>query len=398
MRLVFTVGLVAFLMRLSTPQIALQDEAAGVSGWDQEGAAKYLDDRMDAWFASAEKLETGTSETTCVSCHTAVPYALARPALREAMGVSTVTPQELRLIDEVRRRVETYGSHEVVYDLDEVKKKEAQGTEAVLNVLVLANADAWQERRHPSASTEKALEQLWETQGPDGAWDWFEFGLEPFETVDSKYYGAALAAFAIGTAPGVSTSETGDARVGIERLDGYLNEMYSQQNLFNRVHALLASTRLKDLLTPEQRERLIAELRSRQRSDGGWSLDTLGPWRWSKSTPPFKAPGTPNASLVSESDGYATGLIVYTLRETGVPTNDPAVKKGLQWLRANQRVLQIDQQAWTAWRAYSLNFDREHGGEKGEPWRRMFMSDAATAFAVLALVDGRERPVGHSGG
>ena len=39
-----------------------------------------------------------------------------------------------------------------------------------------------------------------------------------------------------------------------------------------------------------------------------------------------------------------------------------------------------------AWRAHSLNFDREHGGEKGEPWRRMFMSDSATAFAVLALV------------
>mgnify|MGYP001191853070 CR=1 FL=1 len=27
----------------------------------------------------------------------------------------------------------------------------------------------------------------------------------------------------------------------------------------------------------------------------------------------------------------------------------------------------------------------EHGGDKGEPWRRMFMSDLATAFAVLAL-------------
>ena len=40
----------------------------------------------------------------------------------------------------------------------------------------------------------------------------------------------------------------------------------------------------------------------------------------------------------------------------------------------------------SAWRAYSLNFDREHAGDKGEPWRRMFMSDLATGFAVLALV------------
>ena len=40
----------------------------------------------------------------------------------------------------------------------------------------------------------------------------------------------------------------------------------------------------------------------------------------------------------------------------------------------------------SAWRAHSLNFDREHAGDKGEPWRRMFMSDLATGFAVLALV------------
>ena len=37
------------------------------------------------------------------------------------------------------------------------------------------------------------------------------------------------------------------------------------------------------------------------------------------------------------------------------------------------------------WHAHSLNYDREHGGEKGEPWRRLFMSDTATAFAILAL-------------
>ena len=42
--------------------------------------------------------------------------------------------------------------------------------------------------------------------------------------------------------------------------------------------------------------------------------------------------------------------------------------------------------AWAPWRAHSLNYDREHGGAKGELWRRMFMSDLATAFAVLALI------------
>jgi len=62
------------------------------------------------------------------------------------------------------------------------------------------------------------------------------------------------------------------------------------------------------------------------------------------------------------------------------------VSKGLQWLRANQSKVEVNQQSWTAWRAHSLNYDRERGGDKGEPWRRMFMSDSATAFAALALI------------
>jgi hypothetical protein len=40
-----------------------------------------------------------------------------------------------------------------------------------------------------------------------------------------------------------------------------------------------------------------------------------------------------------------------------------------------------------AWRAHSLNYDREHGGEKGEAWQCLFKSDTATAFAILALED-----------
>src|SRR5262249_42893301 len=156
--------------------------------------------------------------------------------------------------------------------------------------------------------------------------------------------------------------------------------------LFSRVWLLLASTRLKDLLTKEQREALVTELQGRQGADGGWALASLGAWRWSKTAEPFRAPGTTDAALLAKSDGYATGLIVYSLRQAGLPASHPAVSKGLQWLRGNQGNVQIGQHSWTAWRAHSLNFDREHGGEKGEPWRRMFMSDSATAFAALALI------------
>ena len=385
-RLAITVVLTVLLLGFVTQRAAPRDDRAASGGWDREGAARYLDERMHVWFANAKKLRTGQSETVCVSCHTTVPYVLARPALRRAMHVSAITPEEVRLFEETTRRVESYGAHQPLYDHSESKKTESRGTEAVLNALILASADAAQGRREPSAPTQQALKRLWETQRPDGAWDWLDFGLEPFETVGGVYYGATLAALAIGSAPGSPTNRAAQTSAGVARLRGYLKEEYAAQSLFNRTWLLLASTRLNDLLTSTQRAALITEIQGRQRDDGGWALDSLGTWRWGKTSAPFRAPGTPDAALLAKSDGYATGLIVYTLRQAGLPVGQPAVSRGLQWLRANQQDVQISQHSWRAWRAHSLNFDREHGGEKGEPWRRMFMSDSATAFAVLALV------------
>jgi hypothetical protein len=148
---------------------------------------------------------------------------------------------------------------------------------------------------------------------------------------------------------------------------------------------------LNDVLSRANREErdnldnLIGELQRRQRDDGGWSLEGLGGWRWNKTTAPFESPGTRDLSLAAKSDGYATGLIIYTLRKAGLSVEHPIAKKGLEWLKANQLPVRVGDQEWPAWRAHSLNYDREHGGSRGEPWRRLFMSDAATAFASLAL-------------
>ncbi len=115
-------------------------------------------------------------------------------------------------------------------------------------------------------------------------------------------------------------------------------------------------------------------------------MHSLGPWTWTKTRSPFGPQGTTDAALLSRSDGYATGLIAYALRQAALPANHPVLKRATRWLEANQRECQIDERRWKCWRAYSLNHDREHGGEHGEPWRRMFMSEAATAFAALALL------------
>ena len=357
---------------------------AGSRNWDPAAAATYLDARMDLWFANGNKLKTGDTQTTCVSCHAGLSYALSRPVLRRVMHIDAPSTQEAKLLDETTRRVETYSTHQVLYDFNERRQIESRGTEAVLNAVILTSADAAKSLRESSAPTKKALARLWETQRADGRWDWLEFGLEPWETTEGAYHGATFAALAVGAAP---SQHDAAATAGIERLRTYLSTNYSAQHLYNRTWALLASTRMQHVVTDAQRDALVDELVRAQREDGGWSLAAMGPWKWSKTAPPVKSPGDLDAPLLAQSDGYATALVVYTLKQAGVAPGHAAIRKGVRWLETNQRAFAVPDVPGRGWQSHSLNYDREHGGEKGEPWRRLFMADTATAFAILALAD-----------
>src|SRR5688572_19879614 len=156
--------------------------------WDPAAAAAYLDARMELWFANGTKLKTGNSQTACVSCHAGLAYALARPVLRRVMYADSPAAQEARLIDETTRRVDTYATHQVLYDFNERRQIESRGTEAVLNAVILTSADAAKQLRESSAPARTALARMWATQRADGRWDWLEFGLEPWETTDAYYH------------------------------------------------------------------------------------------------------------------------------------------------------------------------------------------------------------------
>jgi hypothetical protein len=56
-----------------------------------------------------------------------------------------------------------------------------------------------------------------------------------------------------------------------------------------------------------------------------------------------------------------------------VPKDDVKIAKGLDWLKSHQTTT-------GAWRTVSVNKKRDPNSHSGK-----FMSDAATAFAVLAL-------------
>jgi hypothetical protein len=69
--------------------------------WDKKAAATYLDGREGWWMNwSTAARDHGTF---CVSCHTAVPYAISRLALRSALGEQTATVNEQKLIDNARQ-------------------------------------------------------------------------------------------------------------------------------------------------------------------------------------------------------------------------------------------------------------------------------------------------------
>jgi squalene-hopene/tetraprenyl-beta-curcumene cyclase len=347
--------------------------------WDPKTAAAYLDYREQWWMEW-----TGSARdhgTFCVSCHTALPYALSRPALRAALAEQGPSVNERRLIENVTKRVRLWKDVGPYYSDQgyDHKTAESRGTEAVLNALILASHDA--QSGQLSDDTRTAFDNMWELQQTSGdnrgAWFWLQFDQEPWEANDSAYYGAALAAIAVGTAPGnyATNPEIGE---DLKRLREYLNRERAAQSPINRVFLLWASTKLPGLLGPEQREAIIKEILSKQRADGGWRLASIA-WRWSGwsfrglENMWLREDGTP---IDGKSDGVATSLVTLVLQEAGVSRNNPQLKRGISWLMANQNV------AEGFWPASSVNKRRHMSSDTGR-----FMSDAATAFAVLSLTE-----------
>jgi hypothetical protein len=341
--------------------------------WKKDKAATYLDERAKTWFtfASASRGE-GATQSRCASCHTLVPYALARPILRKLTGVSEPTEYERKLLTQVRTRVQRWGALDtpalqLFYDFSDSKKKESWGTEAVLDALLLATDDRNQGRTAPSTSTEQAFVNLWRTQlreGNDkGSWDWLDFGLEPWESKGGRYLGAALAAIAVGVTPVSKSQElNSETSEGVALLRGYLKDHFAGQHLYNRAWTLWASKYLDGLLTDDQRKEIVSALLVKQQADGGWNLAALGGFVRRDGSTQYTA-----------SDGYATGLVLEILQTSGIAKDSPQVAKGLAWLKANQK-------ATGEWLGVSVNKKRNPETHAGK-----LMTDAATAFAVLAL-------------
>jgi hypothetical protein len=335
--------------RMARLAILLMVLSSLAGAWSPDRAAQYLESRQKLWIAWPRALRSGVP---CISCHTGLPYLLSRAALRRAGDPPS--PYESALIGGVRSKA---------------TDPKVTGSPAVLAALVLAIDDA-RDGASLSHTAEQAFDRMWSGQhrtGPNqGAWPWTEADLDPWETTDSLYYGAALAALATGTAPGDYQSRPG-IRENVALLIAYLRGNLGSQPLHNRMALLWASTRLRDCLPASDRRAILDELRRKQSADGGWTVESLGA---------FKV--HPNAPPAAGSNSYATAWAAFTLVKSGVPASDRVLARALEWLRTHQ-----DPQAGY-WDAQSMNTRYEPGSMPLE-----FMREAATGYAVAALAEAR---------
>ena len=315
--------------------------------WNPKLAAQYLDERQKEWFAWPR---ANTGAKPCVSCHTGVTYLLVRPALRKALGESAPTEYETGLLKSLRERVTK----------QEPPAAASLGVESVLAALFLG--------AEGSSAATQALDRLWLLQSREGkakgVWNWFDLDDDPWEMPESHFYGATLAALAVGGAPAEYRARP-DVKGHVAELAVYLGREEEAQSLHNRLMLLWASTRLPEVLPPAARRMIVEQAFGRQQDDGGWTIQSLGPFKAHEKAP-----------LQQGSNGYATALATYVLEQAESGRKNPKLAQALGWLRSHQ-----DREGGY-WTAESMNKQYPAGSMESR-----FMRDAATSFASLALLE-----------
>ena len=341
--------------------------------WNPAAAARYLDAR-EVWWQNwpSAQMDHGT---VCVSCHTVVPYALVRPALRQQLDEKRMTGPETAMLSSVEKRVTDWSRMTPFYTdaaAGPGKTAQSHATEAVLNAVILSAYDA--AHGHLSPVTRTAFNEAWALQEKAGenagAWNWQDFHLAPWESPESGYQGAAIMAIALGNAPDHYASEPG-VREHQDLLQSYLRRQYATQPLMSQIYVLWASGRMPGLLAEADRTRLIERIADLQLQDGGWALPSLDQQPGMRR---YLLDHWRQMSNTAESDGCATGLVVLALEKAGVNPQDPVLIRGFQWLEQHQSKKD------GSWWASSLNTSRDPDSDIGR-----FMTDAATGYAALAL-------------
>ena len=308
-------------------------------------AVDYMEQGAIAW----------TGERGCIACHTNGTYMVVRPLMTPELGAPQQAMREFWLSE----------LKSALADDPKLRNGSFDGTQAVYLAAGLAIWDA-HVLHHLSPETAQALDLMFQFQRPAGDWRIEDDNNPPFES--SPYQVATVAARAVANAPGWLAQQRGTALgAHVELLKHYLRTPQKMQGDYDRTDLLWAASEYPGLLDARQKHALIRMIFTHQQFDGGWSMRSFAsPEQWGK--------GNRAAKLRSEldfgfpqSDGHMTGLAIIALRKAGVPSNDPRIQRGVQWLLSNQ-------QASGRWWTRSLNRDG---------WQ--FISYSGTAYPMLAL-------------
>jgi hypothetical protein len=343
--------------------VAVSAASLLAADWNPKLAAGYLDSRQKEWFVWPRAL--ASTGSPCISCHTGVTYLLARPELRRALGQSQPTEWERGYLNTMRERA----SKSTAAELYPKAKDPSAGAsvESIFSALFLALDDAPAKTMSPA--TRQAFDRLWSLQIRDGKakgrWAFYELDSEPWEmSGESPYFGAVLAALAVGATPPEYRNQAA-VRDRIAELADYLRREQVGQPLHNRIMLLWASTAMPEVLTADARKAILDDLWRKQQPDGGWTNESMGPYKQGETAPP--SPG---------SSGYPTAFTAFVLERIGTQASNPGLARALNWLRTHQ------DRNTGYWDSVSMN--RPYPPDSMPSG---FMRDAATSFAALALIE-----------
>jgi squalene-hopene/tetraprenyl-beta-curcumene cyclase len=328
-------------VKTGLPEITADEPVA--PEFSAKRAAQYLDRSALNW----------QKTKNCATCHTNLFYLVARPAL------TTVQPDS----GEVRRFYEDY----LNVRWSKKPPSENQGFWPVVVGAGLTFHDA-QTTGKLSEVAREVLDLMWTVQRADGGWRWPDCDYAPLEIDD--HYGVTVAALAVGMAPD-HYADSAQARAGLEKIRKFLRANPAK-SLHHRAMLAWCSLRIDGIASPAQRRDTLADLLDRQLDDGGWSTSgLLSDWKSARND------GQPLETKTS--DGYGTGFAIVVARELGIPADDARLRRGVDWLRRNQR----ESGKW---------FTRSPVSDCGN-----LMSNVGSAYAVLALQACGELPAGVFG-
>ncbi|MCE9534194.1 MAG: hypothetical protein K8T89_24205 [Planctomycetes bacterium] len=291
-----------------------------------KAAAKYLDDGAHYW----------VREKACLACHSTGVYMVERSALTKQLG----KPSEEVLNDFIK-------------SLPKEDGKPGVG-DASTSVWRSSGLASWDKHVTGKLSehTERSLRHTLMILPDNNMYDTIKLIEIPYITTRFELTVQAMRAMV--TAPGwLANLKDPELLERVERIKKFLRE-HQPLNDYELALKLQLANLNPELVSKEERDAAIAMLWKKQLPDGGWStrrMSDLLKWRVEVHPPterrPWKEAMDPTVVKLIQSlpdadnpgsDPYMTAFAIVLLRESGVPTSDKRIQKGIALLKETQRV------------------------------------------------------------